>query len=102
MFQTMPSMPVLAFVMPAVSGCIRRELPGWSIALVSLFRTHFVAARSDATSESHGPREPFNHERPGAETRRNRHQLAALFRPSGMRLARASTPGAFSRDGFRI
>src|SRR6188508_2829252 len=33
MFQTMPSMPVLALVMPAVSGCITRELPGWSVAL---------------------------------------------------------------------
>src|SRR6476620_11510164 len=33
MFQTMQSMPVLALVMPAVSGCITRELPGWSVAL---------------------------------------------------------------------
>src|SRR5690349_9335512 len=49
MFQTMPSMPVLALVMPAVSGCITRELPGWSVALSCPYSdVRTSAARSDA------------------------------------------------------
>jgi hypothetical protein len=42
MFQTMPSMPVLAFVMPAVSGCITRELP-WLV-----YRPHSALYDSSA------------------------------------------------------
>src|SRR6476469_3378804 len=80
MFQTMPSMPVLALVMPAVSGCITRELP-WLVyrSLVSRFRSSPTPAPPGANFAGHAaiivrttkpPHFSFNHDSSGCETTR--------------------------------
>src|SRR4051812_20319219 len=95
MFQTMPSMPVLALVMPAVSGCITRELPGWSVALscpYSEVRTSGSTLRCELRNQKDRARHSTTKD---PSPKPDETALACrMVRARGTRLARASTPSA--------
>src|SRR3954451_24457738 len=72
-------------------------------SLVSLFRRSLIWQHAPTRmAESQGPRAPFNHERPVAETRRNGSGLPDCFEPAARVLHARRLQAPFPPDGFRI